>query len=89
DSTAYRAASRRVLRQLVDAMLFENALPHGEWHGEDLAIQGRAADGGGVLYRCRARRSFSFGRVRLVSPLLREAGGGGAEEAADPALFLA
>lgn len=89
DSTAYRAASRRVLRQLVEALLFENALPHGEWHGEDLAIQGRAADGGGVLYRCRARRSFSFGRVRLVSPLLREAGGGGAEEAADPALFLA
>ena len=89
DSPAYRQASRRVLRQLVEALLFEDALPHCEWHGDALAVPARGADGSPVSYRCQAQRTFSFGRVRLTSPLLRERDGGLAEEAGDPALFLA
>ncbi|WBL65801.1 IucA/IucC family protein [Thauera sp. WB-2] len=88
-SPAYRQASRRVLRQLVEALLFEHALPHCEWQGDALTVPGRGADGVPVNYRCRAQRTFSFGRVRLTSTLLREPDGGSAEEAADPALFLA
>lgn len=89
DSSAYRQASRRVLRQLVEALLFEHALSHCEWQGDGLTVPGRRADGVPVNYRCQAQRTFSFGRVRVTSPLLREPDGGPAEEAADPALFLA
>lgn len=89
DSPAYRQTSRRVLRQLVEALLFEHALPGCEWHGDGLTVPGNSADGVPVIYRCQAQRTFSFDRVRLTSPLLRELDGGPAEEAADPALFLA
>jgi len=89
DSAAYRQASRRVLRQLIEALLFEHALPHCEWQGDGVTVPGRGADGAAVNYRCHAQRTFSFGRVRVTSPLLREPAGAAAEEAADPALFLA
>lgn len=91
DSPAYRQASRRVLRQLLEALLFEDAIAHCQWQGESLTIPGRGADGTPVRYQCRARRTFGFGRFRLASPLLRihgEASSTG-EEAGDPALFLA
>lgn len=88
DSPAYRQASRRVLRQLLEALLFEDALPHCEWRGETLTVPGRRTDGAAVSYQCQARRSFGFGRVRITTPLLR-ADGGVTEEAGDPALFLA
>lgn len=91
DSPAYRQASRRVLRQLLEALLFEDAVPHCQWRGEMLTLPGRCADGVPVSYQCRAQRTFSFGRVRVTSPLVRKLGddGGVTEEAGDPALFLA
>lgn len=88
DSPAYRQASRRVLRQLLEALLFEEALPHCVWRGETLTIPGCAAGDTAVSYQCQAQRSFSFGRVRITAPLLRQADDG-TEEASDPALFLA
>lgn len=88
DSPAYRQASRRVLRQLLEALLFEEALPHCVWQGETLTIPGCAAGNAVVSYQCQAQRSFSFGRVRMTAPLLRHAGNV-TEEASDPALFLA
>jgi len=101
DSPAYRQASRRVLRQLLEALLFENALPHAEWqdgqngqNGQDtaLTVAGRASNGGAVSYQCQAQITFSFGRIRVTTPLLRRHGDGSnaiIEEASDPALFLA
>jgi siderophore synthetase component len=100
DSRAYRQASRRVLRQLLEALLFENALPHVEWQdgqdGQDntLTVPGLRNDGATVTYQCQAQRTFSFGRIRVTTPLLRYSGNDGngqtiAEEASDPALFLA
>lgn len=88
DSPAYRQASRRVLRQLLEALLFEEALPHCMWRGETLTIPGCAAYDTAVNYQCQAQRSFSFGRVRIMAPLLRQVGDV-MEEANDPALFLA
>lgn len=88
DSPAYRQASRRVLRQLLEALLFENALAHGQWRGTLLTVPGRSADGTPVSYQCQAQRTFSFGRVRLISPLLRSDARGVCMEAGDPALFL-
>lgn len=88
DSPAYRQASRRVLRQLLEALLFEDAVPHGEWQGDMLTVRGRHADQTSVMYRCRAQRTVSFGRVRISTPLLRSHGDA-TDEAGDPALFLA
>jgi siderophore synthetase component len=88
DSPAYRQASRRVLRQLLEALLFEEALPHCVWQGKTLTIPGGAAGNAVVSYQCQAQRGFSFGRVRMTAPLLRHAGDV-TEEASDPALFLA
>lgn len=99
-SPAYQQASRRVLRQLLEALLFEDALPHVEWQdtqdgqNNTLTVPGRSSDGGTVSYQCRAQRTFSFGRMRVTTPLQR-CGGNDTngrtmiEEASDPALFLA
>ena len=43
NSPAYRQASRRVLRQLLEALLFERAVPHCTWDRETLNF--RAACG--------------------------------------------
>jgi len=88
DSPFYRQASRRVLRQLLEALLFEDALPRYEWQGETLIVPGLSADHAPVSYRCQAQHTFSFGRIRIIEPLLREADGV-SEDATDPALFLA
>ncbi|PCE33086.1 IucA/IucC family protein [Burkholderia ubonensis] len=70
-SAAYRDAGQRVVRQLLEALLFERALPDVAWSGETLSIPATGADGEPVFYRCSARRTVSFGRVRIVSPVRR------------------
>ncbi len=74
DSAAYRDAAQRVVRQLLEALLFEGALPNVTWSGDALSIAGTREDGVPVVYRCRARRTASFGRVRIVSPVRRICG---------------
>ncbi|WP_247568432.1 IucA/IucC family protein [Ralstonia solanacearum] len=74
DSAAYRDAAQRVVRQLLEALLFEGALPDVTWSGDALSIAGTREDGAPVVYRCRARRTASFGRVRIVSPVRRICG---------------
>lgn len=87
-SQAYRKASRRVLRQLLEALLFEDAVPHCVWHGETLTLSGIQSDQNPVIYQCQAYKTRSFGRVRIITPLLR-IDGDVTHEASDPALFLA
>src|SRR5687768_10856130 len=87
NSLAYREASRRVLRQLLEALLFEGAVPHCTWDEETLTLPGLRADNIPVSYQCQARQTMSFGRVRITAPLLR-IDNGIAHEASDPALFL-
>ncbi|OAI62480.1 siderophore biosynthesis protein [Ralstonia solanacearum] len=74
DSAAYRDAAQRVVRQLLEALLFEGALPDVTWSGDTLSIAGTREDGAPVVYRCRARCTASFGRVRIVSPVRRICG---------------
>ena len=88
DSHGYQQASRRVLRQLLEALLFEDALPHCKWQGETLTLPGRKFDSTSVSYQCQAQHTFSFGRVRVTTPLLRSENDV-FKEASDPALFLA
>jgi siderophore synthetase component len=87
-SPAYRRARHRVLRQLVEALLFERALPQMSWDGDTVIIPGRSANGDDVRYDCRAHRSVGFGRIRTTTPLMRQAAGQ-RSEATDPAEFLA
>ncbi|UQY84729.1 IucA/IucC family protein [Ralstonia pseudosolanacearum] len=74
DSGAYRDAAQRVVRQLLEALLFEGALPDVAWSGDVLSIAGTREDGAPLVYRCRARRTVSFGRIRIVSPVRRICG---------------
>src|SRR5690242_19265444 len=83
----YRQASRRVLRQLLEALLFEEAVPHCTWSGDRLNLPGLRVDRAPVTYQCHAHKTASLGRVRITTPLLR-IDEGISEEASDPALFL-
>ncbi|MEF9387465.1 IucA/IucC family siderophore biosynthesis protein [Ralstonia solanacearum species complex bacterium KE056] len=74
DSGAYRDAAQRVVRQLLEALLFEGALPDVTWSGDVLSIAGTREDGAPLIYRCRARNTVSFGRIRIVSPVRRLCG---------------
>ncbi|USX24441.1 IucA/IucC family siderophore biosynthesis protein [Oxalobacteraceae bacterium OTU3CINTB1] len=87
-SPAYGQASRRVLRQLVEALLFERTLADTVIDGDQLTLSGHDRDGAAVAYRCLAQTTFSFGRVRIVSALMRVGADGVEVEATDPALFL-
>jgi siderophore synthetase component len=67
-------AGRRVLRQQIEALVYEGVLAAALEDGE---LQIEAADdrGGPVSYVCFARRTESFGRVRLdEGPIVRVAG---------------
>lgn len=88
NSLAYRQASRRVLRQLLEALLFEGAVPHCTWYEDTLTLPGLRADNIPVNYQCQAQQTLSFGRARITTPLLR-IDSGVTQEATDPALFLA
>ncbi|CAB3777345.1 IucA/IucC family protein [Pararobbsia alpina] len=87
-SDAYRDAAQRVIRQLLEALLFEDALTHACWADTLLSIEATSRDGETLFYRCEARRTASFGRVRIVSTVRRE-GPGGAADAVDVALLIA
>lgn len=75
-SDAYRDAAVRVVRQLLEALLFEERLPLARREGDTLTIAATDAHGEPVAYHCRVLRSASFARLRIVSPVLRRAGGG-------------
>ncbi len=67
-SQHYLAAQQRVLRQLIEALLFEQVLAAEITQEDDgvcFHIPGRTAAGQPVAYRCKGRISESFGRIRL------------------------
>lgn len=75
-SPSYQAAQRRVLRQLIEALLFERVLTaRTSADGADTVtfdIAAQTSDGQPVSYRCHGRISASFDRIRLDdTPLLR------------------
>lgn len=68
-SPAYLTAQQRVLRQLIEALLFERILTartSADGPGRvNFDIDGQASDGQSVTYRCHGYISDSFERVRL------------------------
>ncbi|PTX64686.1 siderophore synthetase component [Melghirimyces profundicolus] len=66
---------RRLIRQLVETLLYEGVLSSSEVEREGekrFEWEGRDRTGKPVHYWCRGERRFSFDRIRLVSPLYRE-----------------
>jgi 2-[(L-alanin-3-ylcarbamoyl)methyl]-3-(2-aminoethylcarbamoyl)-2-hydroxypropanoate synthase len=97
-SSAYRDAGQRVVRQLLEALLFEDALTNPVWSDDALSIPATGQDGEPLFYRCNARRTVSFGRIRILSPVTRETKRDSADgadsadtviEATDAALMIA
>ena len=84
-SPAYVHASRRVMRQLLEALLFERVLEAHWPTQEQLCIT--TADGR-LSYQCRARRDLGFGRIRVLGTIERVCDGQ-RQEARDLAQFLA
>lgn len=81
-SPCYQIAQRRVLRQLIEALLFEQVLiPHTTTEAQGTIcfhIPALTAEGPPIDYRCHGRISDSFGRIRLDdSPVLRISADGG------------
>lgn len=74
-SPHYRQAARRVVRQLLEALLFEDCLRDVLLTDDGVELPAMTADGTPVSYRCAARRTASFGRIRIDGPVLRSEAG--------------
>ena len=79
-SDHYRCATQRVIRQLMEALLFEDVFRDVHWTTESVTLPAVAADGQPVRYRCAVRRIDAFGRIRLGNVIRAH---GGDETAAD------
>ncbi|MBV9789021.1 MAG: hypothetical protein JOZ51_12640, partial [Chloroflexi bacterium] len=56
------AVRRRILRQLIESLIYEGVLqPEVERDGDDaiFSLSGQSEDGAAVRYRCRGRRCLS------------------------------
>ncbi|ABF07998.1 IucA/IucC family protein [Cupriavidus metallidurans] len=79
-SDHYRRATQRVIRQLMEALLFEDVFRDTHWTTGSVTLPAVAADGQPVRYRCAVRRIDAFGRIRLGNVIRAH---GGDETAAD------
>lgn len=100
---SFVAARRRVFRQLLESLVYEDALTYrvtdGVEPGADTAESGvdvvaavvdaTDADGDPVRYLFRSRRRFGFNRVALTSDPVRRHGANGLAEADSITRFLA
>ncbi|WP_216214036.1 IucA/IucC family protein [Amycolatopsis aidingensis] len=79
---SFLTVRRRVFRQLVESLLYEDALRMRP-DSDKYIVDGKDADGVPVRYRFAARRRHGFHRVALTGPVYREE-----VEAESPTLFL-
>ncbi len=74
-SPRYRAVEQRVVRQLLQALIYEGVLAC-EYARAQFLVEGRGADGRAVRFCCPGAMKASFGLVKLDGgPVLREARG--------------
>lgn len=70
-SPRYRQVEQRVVRQLLQALIYEGVL-EAEYGRAQFSLTGRGADGKTAHYRCPGRMTDSFGLVKLDGgPVLR------------------
>ncbi|MDD9272215.1 IucA/IucC family protein [Paenibacillus sp. GCM10023248] len=94
-SAAYEAnVQERVLGQLIEAVIYEeiavplSGVPGAKFDGE-LILGGKTAEGEEVSYRFKAKRKFTFGRIRLARETIRRRQGSGEWGPAALAQFVA
>jgi 2-[(L-alanin-3-ylcarbamoyl)methyl]-3-(2-aminoethylcarbamoyl)-2-hydroxypropanoate synthase len=75
-SQEYRNVRRRIFRQLVESLIYENIvkakiypLNNGKVQFE---MKGKDKDGNPVAYICGGERKMSFQRIRICDPLIRK-----------------
>ena len=80
-SPRYREVEQRVVRQLLQALIYEGILPYEYAHNRttqgtsQFFLEGKTADGWLVQYRCPGEIKDSFGLVKLdQGPVMRVAG---------------
>ncbi len=76
-SARYKDVEQRVVRQLVQALIYEGILPYEYARNSTglFSLEGRTADGWLVQYRCPGEFKESFGLVKLdKGPVMRVAG---------------
>lgn len=66
-SGEYQRAQRRVIRQVLEALVFEQVISPASWEGKRLEFDATSACGQTIRYRCLAVKSPSFARVRLLN----------------------
>lgn len=90
-SPAFSEARRRVLRQLIQALIYEKNLEVSECPAGDeilFSFSGRDRDGEALTYSCRGIRRPGLGRIRLNSGPVIRTDGAGAREADSISRFL-
>ncbi|NOV04657.1 IucA/IucC family protein [Paenibacillus planticolens] len=84
---------QRVLGQLIEAVLYEeiavplSGIPVSGFDGE-LVLQGQTAAGEPVKYRFKAKRKFTFDRIRIAREKIERQKGNGEWEAAQVSPFV-
>lgn len=74
-SARYQEVEQRVVRQLLQALIYEDILPYEYARTGQFFLEGRTADGWLVQYRCPGEIKDSFGLVKLdKGPVMRVAG---------------
>lgn len=75
-SPEYNRVERRIIRQLIESLLYERIIVRqnvedgtlasaGPAKDEEIVLSGETAEGAGVSYVCTGRTKLSFGRIRL------------------------
>lgn len=82
-SPRFKQVEQRVIRQLIEALLYEKILPY-EYDKGFFVLAGGTRDGRAVHYRCKGEIKTGFGRIKLEkTPVLRLA-----DNRASPASLL-
>jgi siderophore synthetase component len=91
-SSQFKAAQRRVFRQLAEALLYEGIVQSVEHQVNggrtEYMISGQNNQGTAVSYICEGERKLSFGRIRLSEDSIYRREGNEETQAEDIAVFL-
>lgn len=85
------AVRRRILRQLIESLIYEGVLqPKVERDGDRSIfwLDGQTGTGAAVRYRCRGQRCLSFDRIRLLGEPVTRVTGDQSSEVESIAQFL-
>ncbi len=87
-SPEYIAVRRRILRQLVESLVYEGVVSNADTDGFKITIEGKTQTGNEVQYCFEAITMHSFGRVHMISDVVYRIENGMKGEAESVEQFL-